>query len=327
MKRREFITRLGGAAAAWPLAARAQQPTMPVIGYFSARSPRTDVPMLAAFHRGLGEAGYVEGKNVALEFRWANGQYDRLSELAADLVQRRVSVIVTTGGSPSALAAKSATETIPILFVTAGDPVQEGLVASLNRPGSNTTGVTMLFFSLGAKQLGLVRDLLPNALLIGLLTDSNYAAAEPQIDDVAAAARAAGQRLIVFRAGNEREIATAFAALSQQRADALLVVGSPFFITQAHYLVILAARYSLPAMYFRRELVEAGGLMSYGSSTAESYRQLGNYAGKILGGAKPADLPVIQSTKFECVINLQTAKAFGLTMPAGLLAIADEVIE
>src|SRR5262245_29293156 len=182
---------------------------MPVIGYFSARSPRTDVPMLAAFHRGLGETGYIEGKNVAIEFRWANGQYDRLPELAADLVQRRVSVIVTSGGPPSALAAKSATGTIPILFVTAGDPVQEGLVASLNRPGGNTTGVTMLFFSLGAKQLGLVHDLVPNALLIGLLTDSNNAAAEPQIDDVAAAARAAGQRLIVSRAGNEREIATA----------------------------------------------------------------------------------------------------------------------
>jgi putative ABC transport system substrate-binding protein len=327
MKRREFITLLGGTAAAWPLASRAQQPAMPVIGYFSARSPRTDVPMLAVFHRGLGEAGYVEGKNVAIEFRWANGQYDRMSELAADLVQRRVSVIVTSGGPQSALAAKSATETIPILFVTAGDPVQEGLVASLNRPGGNTTGVTMLFFSLGAKQLGLVRDLLPNALLIGLLTDSNNAAAEPQIDDVVAAARAAGQRLVVFRAGNEREIATAFAALSQQRADALLVVGSPFFLTQAHYLVILAARHSLPAIWSRRELVEAGGLMSYGTSTAEMYRQLGNYAGKILGGAKPADLPVMQSTKFELVINLQTAKAFGLTMPAGLLAIADEVIE
>jgi putative ABC transport system substrate-binding protein len=324
--RREFITLVGGAAA-WPLAASAQQVAMPVIGYFSVRSPRTDVPMLAAFHRGLGETGYIEGKNVAIEFRWANGQYDRLPELAADLVQRRVSVIVTSGGPPSALVAKSATGTIPIPFVTAGDPVQEGLVASLNRPGGNTTGVTMLFFSLGAKQLGLVRDLVPNALLIGLLTDSNNAAAEPQIDDVAAAARAAGQRLIVFRAGNEREIATAFAALSQQRAEALLVVGSPFFLTQAHYLVTLAARHSLPAMWSRRELVEAGGLMSYGTSTAETYRQLGNYAGKILGGAKPADLPVIQSTKFELVINLQTAKAFGLTIPAGLLAIADEVIE
>jgi putative tryptophan/tyrosine transport system substrate-binding protein len=327
MRRREFITLLGGAAATWPLTARAQQPAMPVIGYFSARSPKTDVPMLAAFYRGLGEAGYVEGKNVAIEFRWANGQYDRLPDLAVDLVQRRVSVIVTTGGPLSALAAKSATGTIPILFVTAGDPVQQGLVSSLNRPGGNVTGVGTLFLSLGAKQLGLVRDLLPNALVIGLLADSNTGGAELQIDDVAAAAHEAGQRLIVFRASNEREIATAFAALSQQRADALIVVSGPFFLTHAHYLVTLAARHSLPAIYSRREWAEAGGLMSYGSSTAESYRQLGNYAGKILGGAKPADLPVMQSTKFEFVINLQTAKAFGLTIPASLLAIADEVIE
>jgi putative ABC transport system substrate-binding protein len=322
--RRQLLTLLGGAAA-WPLTARAQQAALPVIGYFSARSPKTDVAMLAAFHRGLGEAGYVEGKNVAIEFRWANGQFDRLPELAADLVQRRVSVIVTTGGPLSAL--KSATGTIPVLFVSASDPVQEGLVASLNRPGGNVTGVATLFLSLGAKQLGLVRDLLPNAQLIGLLADPNTAAAELQIHDVAATARAAGQRLIVFRASNQREIATAFAALSQQRAEALLVVSGPFFLTHAEYLVSLAARHSLPAIYSRRKWADAGVLMSYGSSTAESYRQLGNYAGKILGGAKPADLPVMQSTKFEFVINLQTAKAFGLTIPASLLAIADEVIE
>jgi putative ABC transport system substrate-binding protein len=326
MRRREFIALIGGAAA-WPVVARAQQPAMPVIGYFSARSPKTDVPMLAAFYRGLGEAGYVEGKNVAIEFRWANGQHDRLPELAADLVQRRVSVIVTTGGPLSALAAKSATETIPILFVTASDPVQEGLVASLNRPGGNVTGVGTLFLSLGAKQLGLVRDLLPNALVIGLLADKSTVAAELQIDDVAAAARAAGQRLIMFRVNNEREIATAFAALSLQRAEALIVVSGPFLLTNAHHIVTLAARHSLPAIYSRREWTEAGGLMSYGSSTAESYRQLGNYAGKILGGAKPADLPVMQSTKFEFVLNLKTAKALGLTVPLTLLALADEVIE
>jgi putative ABC transport system substrate-binding protein len=283
--------------------------------------------MLAAFHRGLGEAGYVEGKNVAIEFRWANGQMDRLPELAADLVQRRVSVIVTTGGPLSALAAKSATATIPILFVSASDPVQEGLVASLNRPGGNVTGVATLFLSLGAKQLGLVRDLLPDAHVIGLLADPNTAAAELQIDDVAATVRTAGQQLIVFRASNQHEIATAFAALSQERADALLVVSGPFFLTHAHYLVTLASRHSLPAIYSRREWAEAGGLMSYGSSTAESYRQLGNYAGKILGGARPADLPVMQSTKFEFVLNLKTAKALGLTVPDKLLAIADEVIE
>jgi putative ABC transport system substrate-binding protein len=236
------------------------------------------------------------------------------------------SVIVTTGGPLSALAAKSLTGTIPILFVTASDPVQEGLVASLNRPGGNVTGVATLFLSLGAKQLGLVRDLLPNAHLIGLLADPNTAAAELQID-VAATARAAGQRLIVFRANNQREIAAAFAALSQQRADALIVVSGPFFLTHADYLVALAARHSLPAIYSRREWAEAGGLMSYGSSTAESYRQLGNYAGKILGGVKPADLPVMQSTKFEFVLNLKTAKTLGLTVPDKLLALADEMIE
>jgi ABC-type uncharacterized transport system substrate-binding protein len=240
VRRRQLLTLLGGAAA-WPLTARAQQAALPVIGYFSARSPNTDVAMLTAFHRGLGEAGYVEGKNVAIEFRWANGQMDRLPELAADLVQRRVSVIVTTGGPLSALAAKSATATIPILFVSASDPVQEGLVASLNRPGGNVTGVATLFLSLGAKQLGLVRDLLPDAHVIGLLADPNTAAAELQIDDVGATVRTAGHRLIVFRASNQREIATAFAALSQERADALLVVSGPFFLTHADYLVTLAA--------------------------------------------------------------------------------------
>jgi putative tryptophan/tyrosine transport system substrate-binding protein len=326
VRRRQLLTLLGGAAA-WTLTARAQQAALPVIGYFSARSPNTDVAMLTAFHRGLGEAGYVEGKNVAIEFRWANGQMDRLPELAADLVQRRVSVIVTTGGPLSALAAKSATATIPILFVSASDPVQEGLVASLNRPGGNVTGVATLFLSLGAKQLGLVRDLLPDAHVIGLLADPNTAAAELQIDDVGATVRTAGHRLIVFRASNQREIATAFAALSQERADALLVVSGPFFLTHADYLVTLAARHSLPAIYSRREWAEAGGLMSYGSSTAESYRQVGNYAGKILGGTKPADLPVMQSTKFEFVLNLKTAKALGLSVPDKLLALADEVIE
>jgi putative tryptophan/tyrosine transport system substrate-binding protein len=326
IRRREFITLLGGGAA-WPLAARAQQPAMPVIGYLSARSPKTDVPMLAAFRRGLSEGGYVEGNNVAIEFRWGGGQYDPLPELAADLVRRRVSVIVTSGGPGPALAAKAATETIPILFVTAGDPVQEGLVATLSRPGGNITGVGTFFFSLGTKQLGLMRELMPNANPFALLIDPHMASSESQANDTEAAGRAVGQRLIVLRANTEREIDAAFATLVQQRAGALLVATSPFFVTRAHYLITLAARHSLPAMYFRREFVEAGGLMSYGTSTAESYRQLGNYAGKILSGFKPADLPVIQSTKFEFVINLQTTKALGLTVPPGLLAIADEVIE
>ena len=323
LKRRDFITLLGGAAVAWPLAARAQQPAMPVIGYLSARSPKTDVPMLAAFRRGLSEGGYVEGNNVAIEFRWGGGQYDPLPELAADLVRRRVSVIVTSGGPGPALAVKAATKTIPILFVTAGDPVQEGLVATLSRPGGNITGVGTFFFSLGTKQLGLMRELMPNANPFALLIDPHMASSESQANDTEAAGRAVGQRLIVLRASTEREIDAAFATLVQQRAGALLVATSPFFVTRAHYLITLAARHSLPAMYFRREFV----LMSYGTSTAESYRQLGNYAGKILSGFKPADLPVIQSTKFEFVINLQTTKALGLTVPPGLLAIADEVIE
>ena len=328
LRRREFISLLSGAAAAWPVLAPAEQRTMPLIGYLSARSPKTDVPMLAAFRRGLSESGYVEGNNVAIEFRWGGGQYDPLPELAADLVRRRVGVIVTSGGPAPALAAKAATETIPILFVTAGDPVQEGLVASLNRPGGNITGVGTFFFSLGAKQLGLMRELLPNADPFALLIDPKMASsAESQADETEAAGRAVGQRLIVLRASTEREIDAAFATLVQQRAGALLVATSPFFFTRAHYLITLAARHSLPAMYFRREFVEAGGLMSYGTNTAESYRQLGNYAGRILSGLKPADLPVIQSTKFELVINLQTTKALGLTVPPGLLAIADEVIE
>ena len=327
MNRRAFITLLGGTAVAWPLAARAQQATLPVIGYLSARSPNTDVPMLSAFRRGLSEDGYVEGRNVAIEFRWAGGQLDRLPELAADLVRRGVAVIVTADGPPSAAAAKAATTTIPIVFITAGDPVQEGLVASLSRPGGNATGVGVFYFALGPKQFGLMRDLVPNADLFAALIDPRILGTESQAEETEAAARAVGQRLIVLRATSQREIDAAFATIVERRAGALLVAGSPFFFTQMHYLVTLAARHSLPAMRFRRELVEAGGLMSYGTSAAESYRQLGNYAGKILGGSKPAELPVIQSTKFEFVINLQTAKALGLTVPPTLLATADEVIE
>ena len=325
--RREFIALLGGAAVAWPLAARAQQPAMPVIGFLGGRSQKTDVPMLSAFRGGLSETGYVEGKNVAIEFRWASGKFDPLPELAADLVRRRVAVIVTSGGPAPALAAKAATASIPVLFVTAGDPVQEDLVASLSRPGGNVTGVVTFFAALGPKQLGLMRELLPNADLFGVLIDPRMASAKLQAEETEAAGRAVGQRLIVLRAISEREIDATFATLLERRAGALLVTSSPFFVTQMHYLITLAARHSLPAMWFRRELVEAGGLMSYGTSTAETYRQLGNYAGKILNGATPVDLPVIQSTKFEFVINLQTAKALGLEIPPSLLARADEVIE
>jgi putative tryptophan/tyrosine transport system substrate-binding protein len=323
--RRSFITLLGGAAAL-PLAARAQ-PAMPVIGYLSSRTPETDAPLLVGFRRGLSEAGYVEGKNVTIEFRWGGGRYDSLPELAADLVRRRVNVIVTFGGPPPALAAKAATETIPIVFTTSSDPVEEGLVASLSRPGGNVTGVNSLYSSLGSKQLGLMRELLPNADFFGLLVDPRIAAAEAQASETEAAGRALGRRFLVLRARTEREIDAAFAMLVQQRAEALLVIPSPFFFSQAHYLITLAARHSLPAMYFRRELVEAGGLMSYGTNTAELYYQVGNYVGKILSGLKPSELPVIQSSKFEFVINLQSAKALGLTIPPGLLVVADEVIE
>jgi putative ABC transport system substrate-binding protein len=260
MKRRAFMTLIGGAAAATalPRAARAQKAALPVIGYLSARSPNIDVPMLSAFRRGLSEDGYVEGRNVAIEFRWAGGQPDPLPELAADLVRRRVAVIVTSGGPTPALAAKAATATIPVLFVTAGDPVQEGLVASLSRPGGNVTGVGVFFFALGPKQLGLMRELVPNADLFAVLIDPRIPGTESQADETEAAARAIGRRLIVLRATSQGEIDAAFATLVERQAGALLVAASPFFLTQTHYLVTLAARHSLPAMWFRREMVEAG---------------------------------------------------------------------
>jgi len=327
MQRREFITLLGGAAVAWPLAARAQQPAMPVIGYLSARSSESDVSMLAAFHQGLKETGYVVGKNVAIEFRWGDGQYDRLPALAEDLVRRNVAVIVTSGGEISALAAKAATTKIPIVFNVGEDPIRIGLIASLNRPGGNITGVTSLLGVLGTKQLGLLRDLVPKAALIAMLVNPNDTWGETQITNTEASARAIGQQLVVLRASTERDIDAAFVTLVQQRVGALLVAASPFFVVRADYLIALAARHALPAIYFRREIADAGGLMSYGTSTAELYGQIGAYAGKILNGANPADLPVMQATKFELVINLKTAKALGLTVPPMLLARADEVIE
>jgi putative ABC transport system substrate-binding protein len=283
--------------------------------------------MVAAFREGLKEAGYIEGKNVAIEFRWGLGQYDRLPALANDLVTRRVDVIVTSGGDTSALAAKAATTTIPIVFVSGGDPVQAGLVGSLNRPGGNITGVTSLLTVLGGKQLELLRELVPKASVIGLLINPNEPTSESQVGDVQAAAREIGVQLIVLRASTERDIDAAFATLVQQRVGALILAISPLFLTQADKLVALAARHTVPVMYFRREFAAAGGLVSYGSGTAEYYRQIGVYAGRILKGEKPGDLPVVRSTKFELVINLKTAKALGIHVPTSMQLLADEVIE
>jgi putative ABC transport system substrate-binding protein len=327
MTRRDFIALLSGAAAAWPLAARAQQATMPVIGYLSARSAESDVPMLAAFRQGLSETGYVVGKNVAMEFRWGSGQYDRLRVLAEDLVRRQVAVLVTGGGEHVALAAKTATANIPIVFNIAEDPVRFGLVASLSRPGGNITGVTSLLGELGTKQFGLLRELLPKADVIAMLVNPNDPWATSQTSKTEAAAQAVGQHLVVLKASTEHDIDAAFAMLVQRQAAALLVAASPLFVTKAEHLVGLSARHALPTIYFRREMADAGGLMSYGSSTAELYSQMGVYVGKILGGAKPADLPVQQPTKFELIINLKTAKALGLDVPLHLQQLADEVIE
>ena len=326
MRRREFITALSGAAA-WPAIAWAQQPAMPIIGYLSARSAQTDVPMLAAFTRGLAENGFATGRNVAIEYRWGEGKFDSLPAQAADLVDRRVAVLVAAGGEIVAGIAKAATSTIPIVFLVSGDPVQSGLVASVNRPGGNVTGVNMLLFTLTGKQLGLLRELVPASSTVAVLVNPQQPVARLQASEAKSAARATGQRLVVVTASTEPEIDTAFATMLQERAEALLVVASPFFVVSAPKIVALAARHALPALYFRRELADAGGLMSYGSSTDEAYRQAGVYAARILKGEKPADLPVVQSALFELVINLKTAKALGITVPPALLARADEVIE
>ena len=326
MKRREFITLLGGAAAAWPLAARAQQPPIPVIGFLNGASPDGYAPYVAAFRQGLKEAGYVEGQNVTIEYRWAEGQYDRLPSLAADLIQRKVIVIAATT-TPAAQAAKAATSTVPIVFTTGGDPIKLGLVASLNRPGGNVTGVSNLIVELGSKQLGLLRELVPATTAIATLMNPSFPGTESQLGDVEAAARMLGLQLIVLRAGTDREIVTAFATMAQQGGGALVVGVDPFFLERRDHIVALAARHAIPAMYPLRDFAVAGGLMSYGTDFADSYRQAGVYTGRIVRGEKPADLPVQRSTKFEFVINFRTAKALGLAVPNSMQLLADEVIE
>ncbi|HWZ67716.1 MAG TPA: ABC transporter substrate-binding protein [Stellaceae bacterium] len=324
MNRRELL--LGGAAA-WPLAARAQQKAMPVIGWLSSASPGPFAPFVAAFHEGLSETGYVEGQNVAIEYRWAEGRYDRLPALAADLVGRKVDVIATSGGTSPALAAKTATLTIPIVFETGTDPVEKGLVASFARPGGNLTGFTILTAELMPKRLELLSEMVPQAKMIALLANPNNLAAERMMRDVQEAARAKGVQLQILKAGAENEFETAFAALVQSHAGGLLVGNDPFFFSRREELVALAARHVVPAMYEWREFAAAGGLISYGTSFAAVNRQVGVYAGRILKGAKPADLPVEQPTRFELVVNLKTAKALGLTVPPSILSRADEVIE
>jgi putative tryptophan/tyrosine transport system substrate-binding protein len=330
MNRRAFISLIGSAAApslAWPLAARAQQPALPVVGFLSARSPEESRHLVEAFARGLKEGGFVEGHNVAIEFHWARGDYSRLPALAADLVQQRVAVITAVGGEPSAVAAKAATSTIPIVFGIGGDPVRAGLVESFNRPGGNVTGVTVLSNMMEPKRLGLLRELAPGVELGGVLINPNSPGAIRYAPDIEDAARRLGQRIVIAKAGTDDELEAAFALLLRERVGALLVAADAYFDTRRDRIVAFAARERLPAIYQFREYAVAGGVLSYGISITEGYRQYGLYTAKILGGAKPADLPVQQVTKFELVINLKTAKAFGIAISDNLLSLADEVIE
>jgi putative ABC transport system substrate-binding protein len=326
MRRREFITLLGGAAVGWPLVGHAQQAT-PVIGVLGSGDAKTYSDRLALIRLGLMDTGYAEGRNVALEYRWAEGQLERLPALAADLVGRRVNVIIATGGVQAALAAKGATSSIPIVFSTDGDPVKDGLVASLNRPGGNATGVTILTTSLTAKRLDLFRELVPKASVFALLVDPTGLQASEQLKDAEEAAHALGHEVRVLQASTESDFEPAIATLSGSTNVALLVSASPFFNARREALVAAANRHGIPTMYGRREFVSAGGLISYGANLSEPHRLLGAYAGRILKGEKPADLPVAQPTKFELIINLKTARAQGVEIPAKLLALADQVIE
>ena len=326
LTRRELFLTIGGAAA-WPLAARAQQPAMPVIGYLSTRSPDESPHMVAAFHRGLAENGYAEGRNVTVEYRWALGQYDRLPALAAELARRPVTLLAATGGDPAARAAKAAMATVPIVATFTDDPVASGLIASLSRPGGNITGISNLTSTLEAKRLGLLRELVPQAATVGILLNPNWPAAANQLRDLQEAARAIGLQLHVLRASTDREIDTAFESVVQHRISALVVASDAFFNSRRDQLAALAARHAVPTMYSFRDYALAGGLISYGIDLVDVYRHIGVYAGRILKGAKPGDLPVVQPTKFELVINLKTAKALGLALPLLLQQLADEVIE
>ena len=326
-KRRDFITLLGGAAASWTLAARAQQPAMPVIGYLSVRSPQDTAHLLEAFRRGLAEAGVVEGQNVTIEYRWALGQYDRLPAIAVDLVRRPVAILTTSGGEPAALAAKAATSSIPIVFLIGSDPVRAGLVASYNRPGGNITGMNILTDALEAKRLGLLHELVPQATTIGVLLNPKFQPVSNQLRDLQEAAPAIGLQIQVLRASTDRELDAAFETITQRRIAALVVTADPFFDTRRDRLVALAARHGVPTMYHFREFPVAGGLISYGIDSRVTYRQIGVYAGGILKGAEPAELPILQPTKFELVLNLKTVKALGLKVPLTMQVAADELIE
>jgi putative tryptophan/tyrosine transport system substrate-binding protein len=327
MRRREFITVLGGAAA-WPLVVRAQQPAMPVVGLVSGESQETSVRRAGAFRKALNEAGYVEGQNVTVEYHWLEGQYDRLQPLMADLVRRHVTIIAIPGSNPAALAAKAATTTIPIVFAVGADPVELGLVASLARPGGNATGINFFVADIAAKRLGLLHDLVPKAVRIAVLVNpDNASSAEATRRDIPEAARALGLQTQVLNASTSREIEAAFAALVRDPADALFVAPDGFFLSRRVQFATLATRHGIPATYSSREAVEAGVLMSYGTNGLDMFRQVGVYTGQILKGAKPADLPVLQSTKFEFVINLQTARALGIEVPNSMQLLADEVIE
>ena len=326
MRRREFIKLIGGTAATWPLAAVAQQSAIPTIGFLRSTRPDASTDLLVALRKGLKETGYVEGQNLTIEYRWAENQQERLSALAADLVRQRCLVIIA-GGVNALFAAKAATATIPIIFATGVDPIKSGLVGSFNRPGGNITGVFSVSASMEGKQLGLLREVVPTAAVIGMLVNPTSPGSERQERETQAAAQALGQQLHVFKASGERDIDNVFATLTQYRIGALLIAANALFTGQRDQLVALAARHAMPVLHYTREFAEAGGLMSYGSSLTDAYRQVGVYVGRVLKGEKPADLPIIQSSTFELVINLKTAKTLGLTVPYGLLNAADEVIE